>query len=368
MKKITRLLTLITLLSFASLVSADWITEQEELIMNYRSFDNLKDSSLSKPEIELKKDKYESKEEFNARLRMTRNKTIKRFYIENEAEFDVPNDSSVVNFRYSPFARTHLSDDLRISSGVGENAFGAQSQIIMTRGTRQVFEDQFFAPNRLLSYSDLSIDKGYLQKNSADIVFIKIVDIDISDPASFGSSVDVKTAHRDDIIPLDTFIKESVLKGNLVAAGLYDKANKVTVGVFSPRYEKFYHSYSGKIECEFSGDIDYAACEQIDGLVDKEKSVQAEPEIVHPIYVPQPQYPRRAQTRGKEGYAVILFTVTTTGGIRDPVLIEEVPEGWGFGRAAVKAANKLKYNPFVIDGQAQEMSGVKYKFTFQMAR
>lgn len=366
MKKITRVLILITLLSFASLVSADWVKEHEELITNYQSFDNLKASSLSKPEIELKKDKYESEEEFNARLRMTRNKTIKRFYIENEAEFDVPNDSSVVNFRYRPFKRTHLSDDLRISSGVGENAFGAQSDIIITRGTRQLFEDQFFSPKRLLSYSDLSIDKGYLQKNSADIVFIKIVDIDISDPASFGSSVDVKTASRD--VPFDTLIKESVLKGNLVAAGLYDKANKATVGVFSPRYEKFYHSYSGKIECEFRGDIDYAACEQIDGLVDKEKSVQAEPEIVQPIYVPQPQYPRRAQTRGKEGYAVILVTVTTTGGIRDPVLIEEFPEGWGFGRAAVKAANKLKYNPFVIDGQAQEMSGVMYKFTFQMAR
>ena len=87
-----------------------------------------------------------------------------------------------------------------------------------------------------------------------------------------------------------------------------------------------------------------------------------------PVYVPQPQYPRRAQTRGKEGYAVILVTVTTSGGVRDPVMIEESPEGWGFGRAAIKAANKLKYNPFVIDGQAQEMSGVMYKFTFQMAR
>ena len=151
MKKITYLLILITLFSFASLVSADWIKEQEELITNYQSFDNLKDSSLSKPEIELKKDKYESTEEFNARLRMTLNRTIKRFYIENEAEFDVPNDSSVVNFRYKPSERNHLSDDLSISSGVGKNAFGAQSDILITRGTRQVFEDQFYTPFRGLS-------------------------------------------------------------------------------------------------------------------------------------------------------------------------------------------------------------------------
>ena len=30
--------------------------------------------------------------------------------------------------------------------------------------------------------------------------------------------------------------------------------------------------------------------------------------------------------------------ITTTGGVRDPVMIEEWPEGWGFGRAAIKAA------------------------------
>ncbi|MGB1159017.1 MAG: TonB family protein [Porticoccaceae bacterium] len=87
-----------------------------------------------------------------------------------------------------------------------------------------------------------------------------------------------------------------------------------------------------------------------------------------PVYVPQPQYPRRAQTRGKEGYAVVEVIITTTGGVRDPVMIEEWPEGWGFGRAALKAAGKLKYNPRVIDGVAQEVPGVLYKFTFQMAK
>ena len=36
-----------------------------------------------------------------------------------------------------------------------------------------------------------------------------------------------------------------------------------------------------------------------------------------PVYVPQPQYPRRAQSRGKEGYAVIEVIITTTGGVRE---------------------------------------------------
>ena len=85
-----------------------------------------------------------------------------------------------------------------------------------------------------------------------------------------------------------------------------------------------------------------------------------------PVYIPQPQYPRRAQTRGKGGYAVIEVIITTTGGVRDPKMIEEFPEGWGFGRAALKAADKLKYNPRVVDGVGQEVSGVLYKFTFRM--
>ena len=86
-----------------------------------------------------------------------------------------------------------------------------------------------------------------------------------------------------------------------------------------------------------------------------------------PVYIPQPQYPRRAQTRGKEGYAVVEVIITTTGGVRDPIMVEEFPEGWGFGRAAVKAALKLKYNPRVVDGVGQEVPNVLYKFTFQMA-
>ena len=87
-----------------------------------------------------------------------------------------------------------------------------------------------------------------------------------------------------------------------------------------------------------------------------------------PVYVPQPQYPRRAQTRGKEGYAVVQVIITTVGGVRDPIMIEEYPEGWGFGRSALKAAKKLKYNPRVVDGVAEEVPNVLYKFTFQMAK
>ena len=85
-----------------------------------------------------------------------------------------------------------------------------------------------------------------------------------------------------------------------------------------------------------------------------------------PVYVPQPQYPRRAQSRGKSGYAVVEVVITTTGGVRDPILLEEDPEGYGFGRAALRAAEKLKYNPRVVDGVPEEVPGVLYKFSFNI--
>lgn len=83
-----------------------------------------------------------------------------------------------------------------------------------------------------------------------------------------------------------------------------------------------------------------------------------------PVYVPQPRYPKRAERTGKAGYAVVEVIITTSGGVRDPKLLEEWPENYGFGRAALQAAEKLKYNPRVVDGTPVEVPGVLYKFTF----
>jgi len=87
-----------------------------------------------------------------------------------------------------------------------------------------------------------------------------------------------------------------------------------------------------------------------------------------PIYVPQPDYPPMARRRGIGGYAVIEVVITATGGVRDPKLIEEYPVNKGFGKYALRAAKKLKYKPRVVDGVAEEVPGVLYKFSFQIAK
>jgi protein TonB len=86
-----------------------------------------------------------------------------------------------------------------------------------------------------------------------------------------------------------------------------------------------------------------------------------------PIYVPEPRFPPRALKAGKEGYAVVEVTVTEIGTASDIKMVEEWPENYGFGRAAEKAAEKLKYNPRVVNGQPVPVPGVLYKFSFNIA-
>jgi len=84
-----------------------------------------------------------------------------------------------------------------------------------------------------------------------------------------------------------------------------------------------------------------------------------------PIVKVAPIYPRRAQTRGISGYCIVEYTVTKTGSIRDPQAVDCQPSGI-FERASVKAAEKFKYKPRVVDGEPIEVAGVQNKFTYEL--
>ncbi len=84
-----------------------------------------------------------------------------------------------------------------------------------------------------------------------------------------------------------------------------------------------------------------------------------------PIVKVNPTYPRRANSRGIEGYCTVEYTVTANGSIKNPVPVDCLPKGV-FEKASVKAALKFKYKPRVVDGVAIEVPGVLNKFTFQL--
>jgi protein TonB len=86
-----------------------------------------------------------------------------------------------------------------------------------------------------------------------------------------------------------------------------------------------------------------------------------------PIVKVAPIYPRRAQTRGIEGYCIVEYTVTKTGSIKDPIAVECKPRGI-FTRASLKASLKFKYKPRVVDGEPIEVAGVQNLFTYELEK
>lgn len=83
-----------------------------------------------------------------------------------------------------------------------------------------------------------------------------------------------------------------------------------------------------------------------------------------PIVRVAPVYPARALSRGLEGYVDMSFTVTTTGTVRDPVVIFSTSSL--FERAATRAVLKFKYKPRVVDGVPVDVPNVKTRITFKI--
>ncbi|MFK8053541.1 MAG: energy transducer TonB [Woeseiaceae bacterium] len=85
-----------------------------------------------------------------------------------------------------------------------------------------------------------------------------------------------------------------------------------------------------------------------------------------PIVRVAPAYPSRAQSRGLEGYVIMSFTVTTTGTVKDPLVVETTSSL--FNRAATQAVLKFKYKPRVVDGKPVEVPGVQTQITFKLQK
>ncbi len=90
----------------------------------------------------------------------------------------------------------------------------------------------------------------------------------------------------------------------------------------------------------------------------------AEGDII-PLVRIQPQYPRRAAIARIEGYVTIAFTITETGSVADPTVIESKPPRV-FDREAIRAMLKWKFKPRVVDGVPVARRATQ-KLVFQLA-
>jgi len=81
-----------------------------------------------------------------------------------------------------------------------------------------------------------------------------------------------------------------------------------------------------------------------------------------PLVRVPPQYPIRAAERGIEGWVVLRFTITATGTVENPEVIDSNPKRI-FDRAAKRALKKWKYRPRIVDGVAiDRVEEVKLSF------
>jgi len=83
----------------------------------------------------------------------------------------------------------------------------------------------------------------------------------------------------------------------------------------------------------------------------------AEGDVV-PLVRINPQYPRDAAMNQIEGYVTIEFTITETGSVRNPRVIDSQPPRV-FDREAIRAILRWKFKPRVIDGVAVERTATQ---------
>lgn len=77
-----------------------------------------------------------------------------------------------------------------------------------------------------------------------------------------------------------------------------------------------------------------------------------------------PTYPIDAITRGLEGHVDVRFTISALGTVVDPVVVESTHRI--FEKPALVAASKFKYRPTVVGGTAVAVTGVRYRFVFEL--
>ena len=100
----------------------------------------------------------------------------------------------------------------------------------------------------------------------------------------------------------------------------------------------------------------YISAEETDTPVNQEYA---------PLEKKAPIYPYVSQFNGIEGYCIVQYTVTELGAVRDVFPDDCSPVGL-FEGVSVESAKEFIYQPRIVDGVPQSVSGVQNKFTFDL--
>ena len=86
-----------------------------------------------------------------------------------------------------------------------------------------------------------------------------------------------------------------------------------------------------------------------------------------PIFRVAPEYPRRAVTKGIEGFVDLMFDISATGKTENIRIIYAEPSGY-FERASTKTLAKWKFNPAMEDGVARAQKNQTTRIVFELEK
>ncbi len=85
----------------------------------------------------------------------------------------------------------------------------------------------------------------------------------------------------------------------------------------------------------------------------------------NPLVRIEPQYPRKAAIQKIEGWVILKFTISKSGGVTDVKVLDSKPSKI-FDRVALQALLKWKYQPRIEDGIPVEQKGLKVRLDFTL--
>ena len=122
---------------------------------------------------------------------------------------------------------------------------------------------------------------------------------------------------------------------------------------------------------ELIEDVRYVFRYQLDGL-DPAPLADSTVDIIQfremlPQRLITPPYPDVALELELEGYVVVKFTVTETGAVQDVAIDESEPPGV-FNEEAIRAAQRLRFEPRIVIGEPVRVEDVLFRFDWNLPR